>query len=58
MVYITNGNKLNRRKMDEIRIGPFEIKEKISDSICKINTGRGRKSMDLYHVTKLIPISD
>lgn len=58
MVYVTNGNKLNRRKMDEIRIGPFEIEEKISDSIFKINTGSGRKSMGLYHVTKLIPTSD
>ena len=39
MVYVTNGNRLNRKKMDEIRIGPFEIEKKISDSIYKINTG-------------------
>ena len=44
--------------MDEIRIGPFEIEEKISDSIFKINTGSGRKSMGLYHVTKLIPMAE
>lgn len=41
MVYIINGNKLNRKNMNEIRIGPFEMEEKISDSMCKINTGSG-----------------
>lgn len=55
IVYVTNGNKLNRKKMDEIRIGPFEIIEKISNSLYKIDTGHGRRSMGLYHVTKLIP---
>jgi len=58
MVYVTNGNRLNRKKMDEIRIGPFEIEKKISDSIYEINTGGGRKPMGLYHVTKLTPMLD
>lgn len=57
-VYVDYGNKLNKKKMDEIRIGPFEIEEKISDSIFKINTGRGSRSIGLYHVTKLIPMFD
>lgn len=55
-VYVDYGNKLNKKKMDEIRIGPFEIEEKISDSVFKINTGRGKRSIGLYHVTKLIPM--
>ena len=42
--------------MDEIRIGPFEVEKKISDSIYEINTGGGRKAMGLYHVTKLTPV--
>lgn len=55
-VYVDYGNKLNKKKMDEIRIGPFEIKKKISDSVFKINTGRASGSTGLYHVTKLIPM--
>lgn len=33
MVYVENGNKLNRNKLDELKIGPFKITEKISNSI-------------------------
>lgn len=58
MVYVMASNKLNRSKMDEIRIGPFKIVEMISDSICRIDTGRGKASLGLYHITKLIPISN
>ncbi|CAH2100542.1 unnamed protein product [Euphydryas editha] len=58
MVYITDCNKLNRSKMDEIRIGPFDIEEMISDSLCRINTGKTKKSLGLYHITKLIPQFD
>ena len=56
MVYVNHGNKLNKKKMDEIRIGPFLIEEKISDTIFKINTGRGTRSIGLYHITKLVPV--
>lgn len=56
MVYVNHGNKLNKKKMDEIRIGPFLIEEKISDTIFKINTGRGTRSIGLYHITKLVPM--
>lgn len=58
MVYIMDCNKLNRSKMDEIRIGPFEIEEMISDSLCRIDTGKNKKSLGLYHMTKLIPQFD
>ena len=43
--------------MDEIRIGPFKIMEKVSDSIYKINTGYKKRSLGLYHITKLTPVS-
>lgn len=36
MVYVENGHKLNRRKLDELRIGPFKIEKKLSQSIYKI----------------------
>lgn len=58
LVYIENGNKLNRKKLDNLRIGPFEITDKISNTIYKINTGRTKKNTSLYHITKLIRMED
>lgn len=55
MVFVENGNRLNRKKMEEIRIGPYEIVEKVSNSIYKINTGRKQSENSLFHITKLIP---
>lgn len=56
MVYVENGHKLNRRKLDELRIGPFKIEEKVSQSIYKINTGHKKKESNLFHITKLTPV--
>lgn len=56
VVYVASKNKLKRRKLDEIRVGPFKIGEKIPDSIDKINIGYKKSSMGLYHVTKLISV--
>lgn len=57
MVYVENGNKLNRRKLDELWIGPYKIEEKMSNSIYKINTGHRKMESNLFHITKLIPVS-
>jgi len=54
-VYIENGNKINRKKLDELRIGPFKITEKISNTIFKIETGKRNEETGLFHITKLIP---
>lgn len=56
MVYVENGHKLNRRKLDELRIGPFKIEGKLSQSIYKINTGHKKMESNLFHITKLIPV--
>lgn len=56
MVYVANKNKLNRKKLDEIRVGPFKIEKRISDSIFQIDTGNRRSEISLYHVSKLIPV--
>lgn len=58
LVYTENGNKLNRKKLDELRIGPFEIMEKISDSLYRIKTGKRKQEIELFHVTKLLPTSE
>lgn len=58
LVYVENGNKLNRKKLDNLRIGPFEIVERVSNSIYKIKTGRRNEESGLFHISKLIPLSE
>ncbi|XP_045452994.1 uncharacterized protein LOC123662154 [Melitaea cinxia] len=55
-VYVENGNQLNRKKLDELRIGPYEIVDKISNSIYKVDTGHKKAESNLFHITKLIPV--
>lgn len=56
-VYVENGNRLNRKKLDELRIGPFRIVEKISNSIYRIDTGNRKTESTLFHITKLQPVT-
>lgn len=56
LVYVENGNKLNRKKLDELRIGPYKILEKISESIYKIETGHKKSASNFFHISKLIPV--
>ena len=53
-VYVESGNSLNKKKLDEIRIGPYKINKKISNSIFKLKTG-DKRSKNYYHISKLIP---
>ncbi|CAI6354112.1 unnamed protein product [Macrosiphum euphorbiae] len=57
MVYVENGNKINRRKLDELKIGLYKIRERISNSIYRINTGHKKTESNNFHITKLIPAS-
>ncbi|CAH2085844.1 unnamed protein product [Euphydryas editha] len=54
-VYVENGNRLNRKKLEELKIGPFKIVEKISNSIYRIDTGNKKTESTLFHITKLQP---
>ena len=56
LVYIENGNRLNRKKLDELRIGPYAISKKISNSIYEVDTGHKKKESNFYHITKLTPL--
>lgn len=56
-VYVENGNRLNRKKLDELKIGPFKIVEKISNSIYRIETGNRKTESTLFHITKLQPVT-
>lgn len=58
-VYVENGNKLNRNKLDEIRLGPFRIINKISNSVYQVDVGHGNKvDKRLYHISKIIKVHD
>lgn len=39
LVYVENGARLNRKKLDEIRLGPFPIIRKISNTIYEVDSG-------------------
>ncbi|XP_072392450.1 uncharacterized protein [Diabrotica undecimpunctata] len=56
LVYVENGNRLNRKKLDELRIGPYKILKKISNSIYEIDTGHRKTQSNFFHITKLSPV--
>ncbi|GBP73901.1 hypothetical protein EVAR_54200_1 [Eumeta japonica] len=47
-VFVDNGKKLNRKKLDELRIGPFIIIKKISNSIYKVNTNYRKSESNFF----------
>lgn len=55
-VFVENGNRLNRKKMDELRIGPYKILNKISNTIYEVDTGYKKVESNLYHISKLSPV--
>jgi len=38
-----------------LKIGPYKITEKLSNSIYKINTDHRKSESNLFHITKLVP---
>ncbi|MCI4432148.1 MAG: hypothetical protein JHC41_00870, partial [Nitrosopumilus sp.] len=52
-VYVQNGSKLNRGKMEKIRVGPFKILRKISSSIYEVDCGKKKKESNFFHINKL-----
>lgn len=58
LVYVENGNSLNRKKLDELKIGPYKILKKISNSIYEINTGHKKTESNLFHVSKISPVTN
>jgi transposase InsO family protein len=53
-VYVSTGNKLNRKKLDELRSGPHTITRKISNNVFELFVGSGPFPHRLYHASKLI----
>lgn len=55
-VFVDNGNKLNRDKLDKLRIGPFEITRKLSNNVFQLKVHNGYLGKKLYHASKLLPV--
>lgn len=54
-VFVENGNKLNRHKLDEIRIDAFPITRKLSNMVFKKYVDLiSSNALRLYHVSKMI----
>ena len=53
LVYITKKSDISRKKLESIRIGPYEIIEKLSDVSFKIKLEKGK--IDIFHIKKLWP---
>lgn len=51
-VFVDNGNKLNREKLDILRIGPFRIIKQLSNNIFEVMLSNG--CTRLYHASKLL----
>jgi len=56
-VYVENGNRLNRRKLDELRIGPYRIAKKISNSIYEIDTGHKKTESNFFLFSSSLSLS-
>ena len=46
--YVKNGSKLNRNKMDKIRLGPYPIIKQISSSFYEVGCGKKRRYLILF----------
>ncbi len=55
-VYIDNGNKLNRNKLDKVRLGPYKIVNRLSNNVFEILVGTGHLGTRLYHASKLLRV--
>lgn len=53
LVYITKKSDISRKKLESIRIGPYEIIEKLSDVSFKIKLEK--RKIDIFHIKKLWP---
>ena len=54
-VYVSSGNKLNREKLDELRIGPFRVREKLSKTVYKLEEGSKKGESLNFHISKMVP---
>ena len=55
-VFVEHGSKLNRNKLDRVRVGPFRVMKKLSKTMFEIESGKQKKNANIVHSSKLIPV--
>lgn len=55
-VFVKLSNKLNRKKLDKIKEGPFRISKILSKNTYKLDTGRKTDENNIYHKNNLVPV--
>lgn len=58
LVFTELSNKLNRKKLDHVRDGPFEILEIVSPHLFRLKINKKKLENNLFHKNKLIPFTD
>ena len=53
LVYVKRGSEISRKKLEPIRMGPYEVIEKLFDVSFKIRLEKGK--VDIFHIKKLWP---
>lgn len=54
-VYVKAGNKLNRKKLDEVRDGPFRIVKRKSNCMYEIDLEKKNRKRAIFHSNQLTP---
>lgn len=54
LVFVENGNKLNRHKLDEIRVGPYPIIRQLSNTVFELDINHKGNTIRRYHISKMI----
>ena len=55
LVLIDSGNKLNRKKLDILREGPYMVIEQISPLMYRLDSGHHREAANVFHKSQLLP---
>lgn len=53
MVLILNKNKIQRRKLEPIWLGPFEVKKKISNVLYEVIYNEQTRKSDVVHIRNM-----
>lgn len=54
-IYVENGSKLNRNKLDPIRMGSFRIIRQISPTLFEVEISKKKRASNFFHSSKLTP---
>jgi hypothetical protein len=54
-VLIENKNAISRKKLEPLMSGPYNVLEKLSDTLYVIECDKKGKTKDIFHISKLRP---